>query len=84
MSQYVLEKDAHKWVYGWDNPLQSFYLQVHVPDVEPDENPQVWLGATKDTRMYEIQELVAAAKRHDLDIPFTAQVQLLDDRQRGV
>jgi len=86
-----LEVDTHKkvadikFVFGWDQPLQSFYLQVHDAFVaEEDANPVVWLGATADTRMYEVEELSRAAAKHGLHIDHPTQVKLYGEKDDGV
>lgn len=84
MSQYILEDDKVRWVFGWDQPLMSFFLQKHDKAIEdPDDNPVVWIGATELTRMCEVDALVRAAKRHDLIIPYAMQVALFRDQDEG-
>ena len=86
MSQHiVLHSHSHrKWVYGWDQPLQSFYLQVHDLEAKnPDDNPFVWLGADRDSVMYEVEDLVRAAKKHGLDIPYEMQIALDREKDSG-
>ena len=86
-----LEVDTHKkvadlkFVFGWDQPLQSFYLQVHDAFVaEEDANPVVWLGATADTRMYEVEQLVYVAVKHGLIISHKLQAELYEEKAVGV
>jgi hypothetical protein len=74
-----------KFVFGWDQMLQSFYLQKHDAYIEDqDANPVVWLGATADTRMYEVEDLVNAARKHGLTIPYETQVKLYGEKDDGV
>lgn len=71
-----------KWVFGWDPPLQSFFLQVHdafVADV--DANPVLWFGATADTQMRVVNDLVKQAQKYGLDIPLETQKELY--REQG-
>jgi hypothetical protein len=85
MSQHVvIDEDETKYVYGWDQPLQSFFLQVHDPTLEEDENPLVWLGADHGYKMHEVSELVAAAKRNGLEISYEMQVNLYGEKDDGV
>lgn len=83
MSQHEVINDKGRFVFGWDNPLQSFFLQLHVKDVEEDENPVVWLGATSDTSMYEVDELVHAAHLNGLEIGREMRSALYGDKDDG-
>ena len=84
MSQHIVEQGEKKYVFGWDHPLQSFYLQVHdLIREDPDENPVVWLGATAWTSMYEVEELVSAAQKHGLFIDRTLQAELYGEKDDG-
>lgn len=79
------EWEGIKWVFGWDHPLQSFYLQKHDGLVEDeDANPVLWLGATFDTKMYEVEDLVRVAKKHGLIIDQTTQSKLYLEKDDGV
>lgn len=85
MSQHVVlsEDRSRKWVFGWDQMLQSFFLQVHRLDAPEDEQIVAWLGADKDTEMYAINELVTAAAKHGLMIDHHMGVQLYRDKNDG-
>lgn len=77
--------EDRKWVFGWDQPLQSFYLQKHDALVEdPDENPVLWLGATSETEMYEVEHLVQVASEHGLEISRKMQITLYGEKDAGV
>jgi hypothetical protein len=82
MSRHEIVNDKGKWVFGWDQPLLTFYLQLHDGDVEPDENPVIWLG-TQPRAIYEVEELVADAGRNGLDIPHSMRVTLYGDKDDG-
>lgn len=89
MSHHIVEDDTHKWVYGWDQHLMSFYLQVHdksLTKADEDENPNpvIWLGASADTQMYEVEDLVRAARRTGLNIDYQKQVTLYGEKDDGV
>lgn len=77
-----------KFVYGWDQHLQSFYFQKHdmTRPEDDEENPRivVWLGATADTRMYEVEDLVRAAHKHGLHIDYPMEVKLYGEKDDGV
>lgn len=74
-----------KWVFGWDQPLQSFFLQKHDGfRKDEDVNPILWLGATAITRMYEVEDLVKVARKHGLDISHELQVELYGEKDDGV
>lgn len=84
MSQHIVESDRFKYVFGWDQPLQSFYLQQHDIQLEdPDNNPIIWLGPPT-TRMYEVEDLVRQARPLGLDIPHETQVKLYGEKDDGV
>ena len=84
MSQHIVEEGRFKYVFGWDQPLMSFFLQVHDSKiVDPDNNPVHWLGATADTKMYEVEELCRAARIHGLEIPYDMRVTLYGEKDDG-
>lgn len=86
MSQHIIEKDEKKYVFGWDQPLLSFYLQVHdlTKDEDDEDRIPVWLGATAESKMYEVGELVTAAQRYGLHIFHPVQVELYGEKDDGV
>jgi hypothetical protein len=74
-----------KWVFGWDSQLQSFYLQVHDAFAEDyDANPVLWFGATQETAMPEVADLVTKAYEYGLDIPASARGMLQAEKDRGL
>ncbi len=87
MSKYAVAQGDKKFVFGWDQPLMSFYLQVHdMTRPEDDEdNPRIifWAGATVDTSMYEVEDLVRVARRQGFIIDHTMQVGLYGDKDDG-
>lgn len=83
MSQRVIEEGVKKYVFGWDQPLQSFFLQVHDSTRPPDEQIVTWLGADPATKMYEVEDLVKAAMKEGLDIPYRIEVELYADKDYG-
>jgi hypothetical protein len=84
MSQHIIDEEHVKWVFGWDHPLCSFFLQMHDKTLDiPDGNPVVWLGATRKSVMYEVEELVLAAKLLGLHIPYEMEIVLYADKDEG-
>jgi hypothetical protein len=85
VSQHIIRNDNAKrrYVFGWDQPLQSFYLQVHDLGRAKDDRIVAWLGADKHTIMYEVEELVAKAQQYGLDIPRATQVNLYQEKDDG-
>lgn len=79
-----VEEDRYTCVYGWDQPLQSFYFQKHDHTRSEDEQIIVWLGATADTRMYEVEDLVREAKKYGLYISHDERVKLYGEKDDGV
>ena len=84
MSQHQVELGEKRFVFGWDQPLQSFFLQVHDLIRGEEGDPEVWLGADKDTTMYEIEDLVRAAQKHGLVIDRSMQTTLYGEKDDGV
>lgn len=85
MSQHILTKENWKFVFGWDQPLMSFYFQVHDLSFSKDDENQIkfWLGASPATKMYEVDELVAKARQFGCDIPYETQVKLYGEKDEG-
>jgi hypothetical protein len=83
MSQYIVVDYPTKFMYGWDNPLQSFYLQKHDLTEDEDNTLVVRLGADIKSIMYEVEDLVNTAQRHGLRIPDDIQVNLNYDKTHG-
>lgn len=74
-----------KWVFGWDNPLQSFYLQIHDAFAEDyDANPVIWLGATEETKMPTVADLALTAVSYGLAISPAKQGMLQAEKDRGL
>lgn len=85
MSRHVVQnKKGIKWVFGWDQPLQSFYLQVHDLSLPEDERIVTWLGADAKTEMYEVDHLVQAAMEHGLAIDHSYRDVLYGEKDDGV
>jgi hypothetical protein len=84
MSQHVQFSDGKKFVYGWDQPLQSFFFQVHDLSLPEDEQIIFWDGATPDTQMYEVEELYMAAQENGLEIDSEMRVRLYGEKDDGV
>jgi len=88
MSQHIVEQGDTKFVFGWDQHLMSFYLQVHdmTRDEDDEENPRIttWLGADKDSQMYEVEDLARAARKHGLTIDHVQRVALYGEKDDGV
>ena len=83
MSQHIVEQENKKFVFGWDQPLMSFFLQVFDRTLLEEERMTVWAGATKDSQMYEVDDLVVMARRYGLDIPYETQVKLYREKDEG-
>lgn len=84
VSRHIVTNKKGRFVFGWDNMLQSFFLQLHDPNLSEEENPAVWLGADAKTEMYEVEHLVQAASEHGLWIDHSTQVQLYGEKDDGV
>jgi hypothetical protein len=44
MSQYSFRAGRHEIVVGWDNPLETFFVQVWDESADEDD-PVLWAGA---------------------------------------
>lgn len=86
MSQHIVERNEKKYMFGWDQMLMSFYLQVHdlTRDEDAEDKIPVWLGATANDVMYEVEDLVQAAAKHGLNIEYQTQVKLYGEKDDGV
>lgn len=74
-----------KWVFGWDDPLQTFYLQKHDSFVEnPDENPVIWWGMDKNTHLPEVDDLVRKAAELGFAISAGMKGLLQAEKDRGL
>jgi hypothetical protein len=78
------KKGTKKWVFGWDQPLQSFYLQVHDLSLPEEKRIVTWLGADAQTQMYEVEHLVQAAMEHGLAIDHRYRAMLYREKDDGV
>lgn len=84
MSKHIVDTVDFKFVFGWDQPLMTFYFQKHDKNlVESDENPIVWKGI-KYQEIYEVDDLVNIAKRNGYYIPHDMQVKLYGEKDEGV
>lgn len=87
MSRHEVDSEdgSRKWVFGWDQPLQSFFLQVHHLDAPEDHEDRCRYvaGASSDTTLYEVEELVALTKKNGLYIPLETQTDLYLEKDEG-
>lgn len=85
MSQHIVHSDdqSRKFVFGWDQPLMTFFLQVHALD-KPEEDDQIiaWFG-TRGREMYEVEDLVREARQAGFTIPRDVQRVLFLDKDEG-
>lgn len=85
VSRHIVQEERFKYVFGWDQPLQSFYLQVHDSEIiDPDSNPVHWLGCTPPTQMYEVEDLCRSAEIHGLHISHEMRVTLNAEKDDDV
>lgn len=83
MSRHIVNDGKLEYAFGWDQHLQSFFLQVHDSNVSEEENPVLWLSPP-GTIMYEIEDLVLEARKHGLHIDRVLQTRLYADKDDGV
>lgn len=84
VSRHIINQGAMRYVFGWDQPLQSFFYQVH--DTTRDEYAQIvaQMGTTADTVLPEVTDLVRAAAENGLLIGATTKGQLQAEKDRGL
>jgi hypothetical protein len=83
MSQHIVVQEDKKFVFGWDQPLMSFFLQVHDMTRDEDDRIVTWLGADSRTRMYEVEDLHKAARKEGLYIDYKTRVALHGEKDDG-
>ncbi len=84
MSQHVVVNEVGKWVFGWDQPLMGFYLQLHDPDLSEEDNPVIWFGAGSGSEtLYEVEDLDQIARRNGLDIDYDTRIELYEEKANG-
>lgn len=86
MSRHVIvnKRNTKKWVFGWDHPLQSFYLQVHDLTIPEEDRIITWFGADSKTEMYEVEDLHRVAMENGLGLDHSYQVMLHQEKDDGV
>lgn len=83
MSRHIVSDERYNYVFGWDQPLQSFYFQKHDSLQDEDNQIIVWLGADCETIMYELDDLGRAAHKHGLTLSDEMRTKLYRDRDDG-
>ncbi len=76
MSRYECNSDGLIRIFGWDDPLQTFFVQVW-KDADGDENALLWAGTTNG-EIPTIVQLDAVAKDYG-GVPATIQDELAAD-----
>jgi hypothetical protein len=84
VSKHEIANQYYKFVFGWDQPLQSFFLQIHNLEMDEEENPVFWYGADKDTEMYEVEDLARAMAKHHYKLDEETKVALYREKDDGV
>lgn len=83
MSQHVITQESRKFVFGWDQPLQSFFLQVHDMHRAEDDQIIAWLGVDSETTMHEVEELTQVAMQYGLLIDHPMRIELYGEKDDG-
>jgi len=89
MSRHVInESKRFFWVVGWDQPLQTFFLQQHKRSAKPDANPIKWWPRTNSRNpeigpMYELEDLERVMRRNGIVLEHSVKTQLYLDRDEG-
>jgi len=82
MSRHKIETEDFTYVVGWDQPLQTFFIQKFK---KGDDNgiALFWLGGDPTTRMYEVEDLVRAGNRCGVVIDSRMRITLYGDKDDG-
>ena len=84
MSQHVIMEENKKFVFGWDQPLMSFFLQVHNLTLdEDDEECILFVAGTPPNVVYDVEDLVNRARRYGCHIPYQTQIELYREQDDG-
>lgn len=83
MSRYIVDRDDKKFVFGWDPPLGTYFLQVHDKNRPEDDTMVFWVGAERASTMKEVDDLVFAALENGLQIHRRIQIKLYRDKEDG-
>lgn len=83
VSQHIRETETVKYVFGWDQPLTSFYLQVFDTTLEEKDNPVIWLAPPLNF-LYDVEDLVRAAIPHGLLLTNEERVKLREEKGAGI
>ena len=76
MSQYSFRAAGHEIVVGWDNPLETFFVQVWDESSDADD-PVLWVGTTPEA-VATVEALAALARPYG-EIPDELLMQLRED-----
>lgn len=84
MSRHEVVHEPYTFVFGWDQMLQSFFLQVHDGGLTEEENPFIWVGADQHTKMYEVEDLMRELEQRHLRLDPKWWAILYRDKDDGV
>src|SRR5688572_29195718 len=76
MSHYVFKTIMNEIVVGWDNPIETFFVQVWDESSEADD-PVLWVGA-KPQEVATVEALAALLQPYG-EIPDELLMQLRED-----
>lgn len=87
MSRYVIPSKSaeHEIVIGYDRPMDTYFAQVakgKLEDLDFENEPVLWLGASRMEEITEIDDLRAAIKDY-ADIPPDISRKLAADRSQA-
>lgn len=89
MSRHVINESKRCfWVVGWDQPLQTFFLQQHKRSASEDRNPIKWFPRTNSPHpeigpMYDLEDLERVMRRNGMVLEPHIKTQLYLDRDEG-
>ena len=79
MSQYSFRAAGHEIIVGWDNPLETFFVQVWDESSDADD-PVLWAG-TKPKEVASVEALAALVRPYG-EISDRLLMQLREDFAR--
>lgn len=84
MSQHKISTGNMKYVFGWDQALQSYFFQVHDTELDEESNPIYWYGAASAFPLYELEDLTAVMEKHGIKVDPEMSATLYLDKDEGI
>lgn len=79
MSRHEFEHDNRTIFVGWDPMVTSYYMEINLPNVDPEDNPVVHYGM-HEFELLTINGLEGALYMHSIELPKGLRRELWADR----